>query len=234
MPSRGPKSKRSPNQSGSNEVPTVFQEMLREAGGSPVNVPDEPLGKRRKLVSKKEHLPTAPPVPQPPPQDQPPTQSSHDDDDDDDDDDPLADDLPETSAPQQTVFNDSDSSEDSDAGWEEFLSETKSIEAEEPKELDHDKRAIAVDFAKQKPSIPRRKRDQRPPDTKAERQKRLDVHKAHICCMLSHGHAVNMICCDQDLQQVGPRLKRVADSYSYPLGPTEATSEKGCDEALEA
>ena len=101
--------------------------------------------------------------------------------------------------PLQTVY-DIDASEKSDMEWEDVElggatcgrpQPAASVDDEEPLQItleNHDSKG------KQR-AIPRRK-----PVAALERKWRLDIHKAHVLCLLSHVQLRNLWCNDEEVQ----------------------------------
>jgi xeroderma pigmentosum group C-complementing protein len=101
--------------------------------------------------------------------------------------------------PLQAVY-DIDASEESDMEWEdvELGSSTSDLAqppaamgAEEPLQITLEKHDP---MAKQK-AVPRRK-----PVTVLEKKCRLDIHKTHVLCLLSHVQLRNLWCNDEEVQ----------------------------------
>ena len=97
---------------------------------------------------------------------------------------------------QQTAFNDSEDSADSDVDWENvgIKDEEKKESSEEPGELDL---VLAGDNAG---SVERRRTQRRKPVTAAERDMRITIHKMHLVSLLVHVGLRNHWCNDHDVQ----------------------------------
>lgn len=100
---------------------------------------------------------------------------------------------------QQTAYNDSDDSPESDMDWEEVglrkdgVEETaeEDVEDEKPMELVLDTGDVRS---------PRRGTARRKPSTAIEKKMRLEVHKTHLLCLLAHVHIRNNWCDDVEVQ----------------------------------
>ena len=178
----------SPILAGSNPIPLIYQEMLADAvSASPSRFNEEGKAiKRRRVggrvVSRYEGETSGQE-----------TEHSTVPADDTDTDNAI---LEETGIKQQTAYNDSDGSTDSDMDWEEVdlvkdRAEQNVEEGEEPMDL-----VIGgEDLGAAKRHIPRRKAD-----SAADKKVRLEIHKTHLLCLLAHVHLRNHWCDDVEVQ----------------------------------
>jgi xeroderma pigmentosum group C-complementing protein len=98
-------------------------------------------------------------------------------------------------APQQTIYNDFDDSDDSDMDWEDVKigSETKRDEIGENETLTF---IIGGHEETKSKQVTQRRKAM----TGAERKVRLDVHKMHLLCLLVHVQLRNHWCNDPQVQ----------------------------------
>ncbi|KAJ5776464.1 uncharacterized protein N7511_001475 [Penicillium nucicola] len=159
---------------GDEDVPDVYQEMLDEAEArDPGHFNSERPIKRRKVGDMK-----AIPVES---EQKHPEMNKH-----------------ETQA-VQTVY-DSSSEEESDVEWEdvEFQQPSDSLFSGNAASRGDDE--VLEITLEQEPDKRKRAISKRKPLTRAEKQVRLDVHKAHILCLLGHLDIRNSWCNDEDTQ----------------------------------
>jgi len=106
--------------------------------------------------------------------------------------------------PAQIVYDDY-RTEDSDIEFEDVgLDRVQSEEEDRGAELTAADRATDLNIAvpSKNPTELTKKRDasQRLPSSLVEKQKRIDIHKVHICCMLSHVYTRNAWCNDKTVR----------------------------------
>ncbi|MCJ1245386.1 hypothetical protein MMC30_002590 [Trapelia coarctata] len=109
---------------------------------------------------------------------------------------------------QQTAYNDSEDSGDSDVAWENvsIKDEGKEESSEESRELD------LVLGGGGNASMERRRTHRRKPATAAERELRVEVHKMHLVSLLVHVGLRNHWCNDHDIQVcINVRLSLVSE-----------------------
>lgn len=101
--------------------------------------------------------------------------------------------------PVQTIY-DSSTSEESEAEWEdvEFQQSPQSL-LKAPTAFEGDDQMLQITL-EQEPEQRKKAVQRRKPLTGAERKARLDVHKAHVLCLLGHVQLRNMWCNDEILQ----------------------------------
>lgn len=183
--SRGRPARR--RESDDDEIPDVYREMLAEADSRASNQPeteDRPI-KRRRVGERRPVLPESKPEEQAIPL-------------------PEAD---ETAGRQLQTAYDSAASDDSDMEWEEVEIQQPSsdgpqaaaaAQGDEPLQITLDKPTDT-----RKTLIARRK-----PVSAAEKKLRLDIHKVHILCLLSHVQRRNLWCNDDEVQVSSMELVR--------------------------
>ncbi|TGO87761.1 hypothetical protein BPOR_0205g00060 [Botrytis porri] len=206
---------------GQNAVPDVYRDMLEEAIPSQLAVPERPL-KRRKVGSRdavataSEAGPSRPSVAKP-----------HDEaeDDEDEDEDVEFEDVmtaptslnggdpgEDADGPQQTAYRDSDEETDeSDAGveidWKNIDFNPKDDEPSGDLEL-----TLTRPAPQRQTATPRRKAL-----TRGDKSLRLETHKLHLLCLLSHVHRRNEWCNDSVVQDsLRPLLNRKMMSFLRP------------------
>ena len=164
-------------------MPDVYQEMLADAGSSPTRVSEEGQTLKRRRVggrlivsgetkSSEEKTTSA---------------ASVEDDQDVEEGKSSVSIVPST---KQTIYNDSDDSEDSDMDWEDvnFPTGTKETESvDKPGDL-------SLVIGDDKDEGKKAASSNRKPITAAERKARLEIHKMHLLSLLSHVHLRNHWC----------------------------------------
>lgn len=182
-----------------NDETSVYRELLAEDAQS--RAPDResrPLKKRR----------TRPPTPE----DRRGVESHEEDGQrakDEDGHEPL----------RQVIYNDSTSSggdDESDAEFEDvdlgLHSDSSSIGKVEP---DSGTQDLVIQLDIPRPSTSKGHKQRRLPSSKVEKEKRVQIHKLHICCSLVHLYVRNSWCNDTGLHVSGcrhlMRLRRSGD-----------------------
>ncbi|KAI9659618.1 MAG: hypothetical protein M1831_003699 [Alyxoria varia] len=119
----------------------------------------------------------------------------------------------------QTVFDDSDSSSDSDIDWENLLS--KETENDDPHSNDDDpsQNQISVDLGAPRGKLGSSKQPNRLPSTAVELRKRLNVHKMHLCCLLAHVYIRNAWSYDPAVQVRVDSMMDDRITNLFHLGP---------------
>lgn len=172
-----------------NGIPDIYQDMLAEAT---LNAPDDSQSsprpsKRRKLT----------PVEQQETDDlfeenAPPTARAVTDD--------HGNSAPLTTRAQQTVYDDFEESEESDAEFEDVDLE---LAAQSDSDGDVSSREpLQIDLTKSALETPKRMIQRRKPLSKAERMVRLDVHKWHLMSLIGHGLHRNSWCNDETIHSI--------------------------------
>ncbi|KAL1964752.1 hypothetical protein VTN77DRAFT_6619 [Rasamsonia byssochlamydoides] len=184
-----------------DEIPEVYRELLAEADARAANQPDidnRPIKRRR--VGERTTLPAAQPTAV-------------------EEEEPASREDENANRQVQTVY-DLDASDDSDMEWEEVEIHQPSLNApaagdsDEPLQITLDK---AIDKPR-KTVVARRK-----PASAAEKKLRLDIHKVHVLCLLSHVHRRNLWCNDEEVQKfLKPMLSKQTIAF---LNPKESMSQ---------
>ncbi|CAG1976706.1 unnamed protein product [Fusarium graminearum] len=204
-------------------VPTggeIYQDMLAEAGVNPriPSSPERPL-KRRRATPKK---PVAQAVkdPEPVPEDPEPSkapQAAEEDDDEDEDEDIEFQDVILPQPTMQTMELESEDESDEEEIMFEDVDFTAPLQdlgskPEAPQALELNLTAQQSSTAQAKKTVERRK-----PITKEERKIRIDVHKAHILCLLAQAARRNHWCNDGRVQDyLRPHLTDKTVTYLTP------------------
>lgn len=180
-------------ESDDDEIPEVYREMLAEADARASNQPeteDRPL-KRRRVGERRSVLPELKSEEQA----IPPSEAD------------------ENVGRQLQTAYDSAASDDSDMEWEEVeihqpvsdaLQAAASGQGDEPLQITLDKPTET-----RKTLVARRK-----PVSAAEKKLRLDVHKVHLLCLLSHVQRRNLWCNDDEVQ-----VSSIVSIRSFGLTP---------------
>ena len=114
--------------------------------------------------------------------------------------DPKRKQVPFAKVPQQTAYNDSDDSADSDFAWEEVdLRDRAKVESPAEGSNDGDGGLDLVLDAGES-NTPRRVGQRRKPASAADRKLRLEIHKMHLLTLLVHVHLRNDWCNDEKAQ----------------------------------
>ncbi len=104
---------------------------------------------------------------------------------------------------QQTIPDDSQNSEASDVDWEQVdLKEElgSEVDAEQLSTNDTSIKDISVVLDDANLTQPKVRSSRRLPTSAVEKQKRLEIHKMHLCCLISHVYIRNSWCNDKKIQ----------------------------------
>lgn len=212
VPSRS--SRRGPG-SGSNGEPDIYQQMLADAG---VSAPDQgspgrPLKRRRQ-------------GPQHPVGDSPAgqgvnnkrdsrldVQGSEDEDDDDIEFQDVL--LPKPTVQTMDLQSDDESDEDEDVQFEDIDFSAPLTFATTTAQSNNLELNLTAHQSATSPS--KRPGERRKPISKEERERRVDVHRTHLLCLLSHVARRNHWCNDATVQDhLRPHLTEKAVNYLTP------------------
>jgi len=214
-------------------VPSIYREMLAEAGPSSTRTTQSPPLKRKRPGERRASRPTVEPSKK---KETSVYQGDGDDDGDDDEDEEIEFEDVSLPAPTlQTITKDSDEEDDEeeDDDDDEIRFEDVTLDApgstpvppsDQPKALDLN---LSAQRAAMKPhrSVVRRK-----PVTKEEKLRRVEVHKMHLLCLLSHVALRNWWCNSPEVQAaLQPLLSEKLIKY---LNPGEHLSQFGRTESL--
>ncbi|KAL6890718.1 Rad4 domain-containing protein [Trichoderma evansii] len=232
VPQRGGRQQAS---SADGDEPDIYQEMLAEAGvaAPAASSPERPLKRRREGIPS--HQRPAEPAPvllaaassSKPSRGKDVEEEEEENDDDDAEFEDVA--IPEPTIQTVELGSDEDEDdEDEDLRFEDVdlmmpLPDGDS-ESQEPKELE-------LNLSAQKSAMTSKQAaDRRRPITKEERERRLDIHKAHLICLLSHVAKRNHWCNDSQVQ--AQLRSHLADKMIQYLTPGTNLSQFGRTESL--
>ncbi|KAL2069598.1 hypothetical protein VTL71DRAFT_14277 [Oculimacula yallundae] len=200
-------------------VPDVYQDMLSEALPTQSEIPERPLKRRKTGRRDDQNMRSSPAA------------SLKEEDEDPEFEDVLDTSLQEfegeRDAPvkrQQTAYRDSDDeSDDSDGEWQ-GLNLDAEPEDEEPSR-DLDLTLVKKEVPQIKSIVSRRRLV-----SKAEKVERLEKHKMHVLCLLSHLDRMNYWCNDSEVQK---SLRPLVDKKTLTfLRPKESLSQFGRADSL--
>ncbi|KAK2591675.1 hypothetical protein QQS21_010635 [Conoideocrella luteorostrata] len=195
---------------GSHAEPDVYQQMLAEAGASALDQPspERPLKRRRLPGSQQESKPDvqdAPSHKQPPADVEGSGNGVEDDENDDDDDDDVEFQdvvLPVPTAQTMELESDDDGDDEHDED-EDLQLEDVDFSAPLP-DITHAQKNSNLELNltahKAAASPSKRHGERRKPLSKEERECRIDIHRMHLLCLLSHVARRNAWCNDSEVQ----------------------------------
>ncbi|RFU76739.1 hypothetical protein TARUN_5542 [Trichoderma arundinaceum] len=229
VPQRGGRQKA--NDAGEDE-PDIYQQMLAEAGVSApaASSPERPLKRRREGVSSHQ-TPTEPVQLTPVAKTSKSEPNQQGDVDEDEEEDVEFEDVIIPEPVVQTVelgSDEEDDDEDEDLHFEDvdlmIPMPDGGSELPEPKELE-------LNLSAQKSAMtPQQVADRRRPLTKEERERRLDIHKTHLLCLMSHVAKRNHWCNDPKVQDY--LRSHLTDKMIQYLTPGTNLSQFGRTESL--
>ncbi|KAK1759717.1 Rad4-domain-containing protein [Echria macrotheca] len=194
-------------------VPTVYRDLLREARrAAPVESPERPT-KRLKRPGERTRKPTL---------------KENPDDGNDDEDDIEFEDVVIPAATVQTVFReDSDEEDEDDIQFEDVDTLVSSSAVPAGQQL----AVLNLNLTEQKNAMTSsRAVERRKAIGKAEKERRVHVHKIHLLCLLSHVERRNRWCNDAAVQEtLRPHL---TDKMMRLLNPRSTLIQYGRTESL--
>ncbi|KAK8097946.1 uncharacterized protein PG998_013432 [Apiospora kogelbergensis] len=193
---------RSTHASGNRDaVPDVYQQMLSDAEVRPnvtAESPERPA-KRRKPGER----PKPPPKPSAHVPEHPKPSESEEEEDEDIEFEDVGLPLPTI----QTIMRDSDEEADDDDDDElEFENIDFSLAEANASQINNEPKEIQLDLTARANAAPRRTADRRKPINKIEKDRRVEIHKTHLLCLLSHVARRNRWCNDAQVQRTMKRL----------------------------
>lgn len=207
-------------------VPNIYREMLAEAGPSSARDAQSPPLKRKRPGQRSAPRPAVG------------TTRTLEDDvqqgDDDEEDGIEFEDVSLPSPTLQTITRDSDEEEeedDDDYGDIRFDDVTAVSTESSPVPPSDQPRELDLNLSAQRAAmITRRSADRRKPVTKEEKLRRVEVHKVHLLCFLSHVALRNHWCNSREVQDaLRPLLSEKMTKY---LNPGTHLSQFGRTESL--
>ena len=194
-PARKTKTRGQSRKAEQDVVPDIYHDMLAEAVSSSSNqFGDDTRAVKRRKVGPKVVIETRERAPE--------------------DDVPPLDTVPEASSPnlstngsthgglsnQQTAYNDSGDSEESEVEWEEVdIGGQGSTAAAAPHD-EHEGQSLDIVMQDNESLSKKPVRLKRKPITAEEKKLRLEVHKAHLLCLIAHVEVRNQMCNDTGTQ----------------------------------
>lgn len=213
-------SRRTRSGAGRNHVPDIYREMLAEAEvEAEAGSSERPIKKRRPGQRSRErpHKSIVTQVENPPEKD-----------DEDDDEDVEFEDVSLPIPAVQTIERDTDEEEDDDDDlvFEDvdlsFLNIDNSLANDTPKGLELDLSA--------RTTVNHKAIDRRKPINKIERERRVEIHKTHLLCLLAHVSRRNRWCNDPSVQEsLRPLLTKKMVTY---LNPNKSLPQFGQTQSL--
>lgn len=118
-----------------------------------------------------------------------------------------------SSAPaiQQTIFNDSEDSAESDLDWEEINLKENLDEGFSSTHLEDQTNELNLVLDRDRSKSQAQERTRRAPVTTAERQLRFETHKMHLLSLLVHVHIRNHWCNDEKVHVRKTFLRRMVE-----------------------
>ena len=190
----------------SNPVPDVYQDMLFEAvrSGDVPQKEDGPVRKRRKVGDRAAVSPS-----------RSSSASSI-----------VTDNLEEQEAPLQTVCRDYEESEDSDIFEDVDLGGDISSGDEESRPQIKNEEPLEISLNRPEDSQRAPKVNRRKPVDRAEKARRLDVHKCHVLCFLGHLQSRSRWCDNEQMQLVLKALVPRKTIDLFHLAESKAQSQR--------
>ncbi|KAI1356199.1 Rad4-domain-containing protein [Xylaria sp. FL0043] len=197
-PSRSTRSTRSSTRQG--DVPDIYRDMLAEAEVRPASTSEERPIKRKRPGHTRNHVtqPSNSSPKKPSRKDPVSIEELKDKDEDESADELEFEDVALPTATIQTVYRDSEDEEEEEEEevFEDvdFSAHTSAIDAvQETQDLE-------LDLSARTKLTPRKTIDRRKPINKAEKDRRIDIHKMHLLCLLAHVARRNRWCNDSQVQ----------------------------------
>lgn len=187
--------------------------MLAQADIRPnATTPERPL-KRRRPGQRNERTIKKPDPPQVTSKSQVADNTSQDVEDEDDD--VQFEDVPLPVATVETVYRDSEEEEDDDDDIQ-----FEDVDLSMPPNLDSTQdgnKDLELDLSARTAISSRRTTDRRKPISKAEKDRRIEIHKTHLLCLLAHAARRNRWCNDAAVQEtLQPLLTKKMVNYLNP------------------
>lgn len=115
----------------------------------------------------------------------------------------------EPSHGHQFAYTSSESSEESDVDWENLLDEPHK-QGKEPENHERQHEGISLNLGEERAAKSKTSSRKRLPSSIADRQKRQNMHKIHVCCLLAHTYIRSAWCDIPEVQvrSVAPRTSR--------------------------
>ncbi|KAI1337064.1 hypothetical protein F5Y15DRAFT_170127 [Xylariaceae sp. FL0016] len=203
-----------------NDVPDIYREMLVEAEVRPTaSSPDRPVKRRRPGQRTGAHAEKSRAFSGKPELNAQPGSRTDDNKDDDEDEDGVEDiqfeDVALPTANIQTIYRDSDEEDDEDEIA--FEDVDFSLPLPDPKPAQETSLDLQLDLSSRANTAPRKNIERRKPINKVEKDRRVEIHKTHALCLLSHVSRRNRWCNDPVVQDtLRPLLTSKMIKYLNP------------------
>lgn len=207
-----------------HEVPEVYREMLAEAEVRPAaESPERPTKRRRpgQRNDDRSQKPTATIV----------EKKVEKEESEEDDDDIEFEDVQLPVAAVQTIERDTDEEDDDDDDDDVAFEnvDLSSLDIDSAPVQDSQK-YLELDLSAHTTATPRKVIDRRKPISKAEKDRRVEIHKTHLLCLLAHVSRRNRWCNDPSVQKaLRPLLTKKMVTY---LNPNKSLSQFGQTQSL--
>lgn len=203
-----------------DDIPDIYRHMLADAQIQPASeAPERPLKKRqanqRSQIAESARKGTAP------------QGHSKDNSDGSDEEDLQFEDVGLPAPNVQTLYRDSDEEEDENLEFEDVDLPFHDPSAET---VDDKPRHLELDLSARANTTPRRPADRRKAISRAEKDRRIGIHKMHLLFLLAHAFQRNQWCSDAQVQdRLRPLLTQKMVTY---LNPGTHLSQFGRTESL--
>ncbi|KAK7931417.1 DNA repair protein Rad4 [Apiospora marii] len=207
---RSTRSTRTTRASSSREaVPEVYRQMLTDAEVRPnatVESPERPAKRRKPGERSKPAHPPKPSAPVPPS-----SKIAESDDEDEEEEGIEFEDVGLPVPTVQTIMRDTDEEQDDDDDEDDELEFENvnldfSIAESNASQVNSEPKEIQLDLTARADAMPRRAVDRRKPINKVEKDRRVEIHKTHLLCLLSHVARRNRWCNDAQVQRSMKKL----------------------------
>ncbi|RYP22440.1 hypothetical protein DL765_001652 [Monosporascus sp. GIB2] len=202
-----------------NDVPDVYREMLVEADVRPnEEVPERPIKRRRPAQRNHQRLQSATDGR---------VEKSSEVEEQDDDEDIQFEDVSLPVAAVQTIEKDTDEEDEDDLAFEDVDFSAIDLDADPITEASN---KLELDLSAPTATNPCKAVDRRKPINKAEKDRRVEIHKTHLLCLLAHVSRRNRWCNDPSVQEaLRPLLTKKMVTY---LNPDQSLPQFGRTQSL--
>jgi len=184
-----------------NDIPDVYRDMLIEANVQSIGTADQPPAKRKRPGQRSERLAQRlkPPIVKNDHETSVRVEEQNDEGEDEELDDIQFEDVALPTATIQTVYRDSDDEDEEEEDDMVFEDVDFSAHATVDSDLDTSK-DLELDLSSRTKSTVAKSADRRKPINKAEKERRIEIHKLHLLCLLAHVARRNRWCNDAQVQ----------------------------------
>ncbi|RYO89416.1 hypothetical protein DL764_008584 [Monosporascus ibericus] len=201
-----------------NDVPDIYREMLVEADVQPNQVPERPIKRRRPAQRNDQTLQRATHAR---------AEKASEVDEQEDDENMQFEDVSLPVAAIQTIERDTDEEEEDGLGFEDVDFSAIDLDAVPITEASN---TLELNLSARTAANPRKAVDRRKPINKAEKDRRVEIHKAHLLCLLAHVSRRNRWCNDHSVQDaLRPLLTKKMVTY---LNPDQSLPQFGRTQSL--